>query len=254
MANGWICLNRSLLDHWLWQDKPFSRGQAWIDLLLMTNHDENKFLLGSELIVVGRGEFVTSEIKLMERWGWSKEKTRKFLNTLIKDGMIEKKTDRRKTTIKIVNYGKFNDMQTREKPQKDHKKTTDRPQTDTNNKENNLNNDKQESEKPTLAPVKPFRHPTGEYNNVFLSNEEAAKLVQEFGEEIVKREIESLSNHLATKKNSYKDDAHYATLRKWIREDKEKPKTPKSKAQDFPQRTYTDDEYHEMEMRKLRKG
>lgn len=28
----------------------------------------------------------------------------------------------------------------------------------------------------------------------------------------------------------------------------------KNKAQDFPQRTYTDDEYHEMEMRKLRKG
>lgn len=253
MANGWICLNRSLLDHWLWQDKPFSRGQAWIDLLLMTNHDENKFLLGSELIVVGRGEFVTSEIKLMERWGWSKEKTRKFLNTLVKDGMIEKKTDRRKTTIKIVNYGKFNDMQTREKPQKDHQKTTDRPQTDTNNNELTINNNYNKREEPELAPVKPFRHPIGEYNNVFLSNEEAAKLVQEFGEEIVKKEIESLSNHLATKKNSYKDDAHYATLRKWIREDKEKPKTTKSKAQDFPQRTYTDDEYHEMEMKKLRR-
>ena len=241
MANGWICLNRSLLDHWLWQDKPFSRGQAWIDLLLMTNHDENKFLLGSELIVVGRGEFVTSEIKLMERWGWSKEKTRKFLNTLVKDGMIEKKTDRRKTTIKIVNYGKFNDMQTREKPQKDHRQTTDRPQTDTNNNELTINNNYNKREEPELAPVKPFRHPIGEYNNVFLSNEEAAKLVQEFGEEIVKKEIESLSNHLATKKNSYKDDAHYATLRKWIREDKEKPKQTKSKAQDFPQRTYTDD-------------
>lgn len=235
MANGWICLNRSLLDHWLWQDKPFSRGQAWIDLLLMTNHDENKFLLGSELIVVGRGEFVTSEIKLMERWGWSKEKTRKFLNTLVKDGMIEKKTDRRKTTIKIVNYGKFNDMQTREKPQKDHRQTTDRPQTDTNNKENNLNNENNIKNSRFAPPsLEEIRNYCSEKN--YHVDPEAFRSFYE-------------SNGWKVGKNPMKN--WKAAVLTWEKRDK---KEIKPKAQDFPQRTYTDDEYHEMEMRKLRKG
>ena len=252
MEKGWICLNRSLLEHWLWQDKPFSRGQAWIDLLLMTNHDENKFFLGSELIVVGRGEFVTSEVKLMERWGWSKEKTRKFLNMLVKDGMIDKKTDRKKTTIKIVNYGKFNDLQTKEKPQKDHRETTERPQRDTNNNDNNVNNDKQEREEPELAPIKTFRFKTGRWENVLLSNDEAAKLTKEFGEAEARKMIDKLSDELATKENRYRQDGHYALICKWLREDKDKPQyKPKQKQADAENRTYTDAGDLAMERKKL---
>jgi len=48
-------------------ENPFDKRSAWIDLLMMANHQENKFLLGSELIEIQRGSFVTSELKLMER-------------------------------------------------------------------------------------------------------------------------------------------------------------------------------------------
>ena len=140
MAQGWISIHRQLQSHWLWEDKPFSRGQAWVDILMLANHDDNKFLLGNELVEVKCGSFITSELKLMERWGWSKAKVRSFLQLLEKDQMIVKKTDRKKTTITVENYGFFQDAQTTKRPQKNRKKTTKEPQKDTNNNVNNDNN------------------------------------------------------------------------------------------------------------------
>ena len=142
MANiGWICLGRQIMDSWLWEDKPFAYGQAWTDMLLMANHERNRFPLGSEIITLQRGEFVTSELKLMARWGWSKTRVRRFLQLLENDGMIIKKTDRKKTTLTIVNYSKFQDLKTDSRPIKDQMKTDSRPIKDTNNNDNNVNND-----------------------------------------------------------------------------------------------------------------
>ena len=139
---GWVKLHRKIQDHWLWQDKPFDKRSAWIDMLLMANHDDNKFLLGNVLVEVQRGSFITSELKLMERWGWSKTKVRSFLEVLQKDKMIIKKSDKKKTAIIIEKYSDYQDSKTTERPQKDHKKTTERPQKDTNKNDKNDKNDK----------------------------------------------------------------------------------------------------------------
>ena len=138
---GWISLHRKIQEHWLWNDKPFSKGQAWIDLLLLANHSDNKFLLGNELVEVKAGSFITSELKLMERWGWGKSKTRAFLDMLQKDEMIVKKSDRKKTTITIINYSDYTNFKTTARPSADRKQTTARPSADTNNNDNNENND-----------------------------------------------------------------------------------------------------------------
>ncbi len=138
---GWISLHRKIQEHWLWADKPFSKGQAWIDLLLLANHSDNKFLLGNELVEVKAGSFITSEVKLMERWGWGKSKTRAFLDMLQKDSMIVKESDRKKTTITIVNYGDYTNLKTTDRPQTDRKQTDNRLIADTNNNDNNDNNE-----------------------------------------------------------------------------------------------------------------
>ena len=66
MKNGWIALHRKIQSHWLWEDKPFSNGQAWIDLLMLANHTEKKVLIGKELVSVPPGSFITSEPKLAD--------------------------------------------------------------------------------------------------------------------------------------------------------------------------------------------
>ena len=146
MSTGWIKLNRSIQENWLWEEKPFDKKSAWIDLLLMANHKNNKFPLGNEIIEVEQGSFVTSEIKLMNRWGWSKTKLRNFLKLLESEKMITKVVDRKKTTISIVNYkvyqGSEDQEKTTEKPQEDQEKTIEKPQEDTNKNDNNEKNDK----------------------------------------------------------------------------------------------------------------
>lgn len=106
---GWIKVYRDLENHWLWEDKPFSRGQAFINLLMMANHQDNKILFNGDLIEVKRGQRITSLRKLSEEWGWSTKKTKKFLELLEKDNMVTVKTDNKKTLVTIVNYGVYQD-------------------------------------------------------------------------------------------------------------------------------------------------
>ena len=140
-SRGWISLHRRIQDHWLWDDKPFSKGQAWIDLLMMANYKENKFLLGNELIEVEEGSFITSEVKLSTRWGWSRTKVRGFLKLLEDDYMIVKKTDNKKTTLTIVNYTDYQIQETAEEHQKNIRKTSKEQRKNTTNKENKDNKD-----------------------------------------------------------------------------------------------------------------
>ena len=119
---GWICLNRKITEHWLWKDKPFSKGQAWLDLLLRASHKGTKFLLGNELISLEPGQFITSEVKLSEAWGWSRHKTRDFLILLETDQMIVRKTDNRRTAITIVKWGVYQNPATAEDTAKGQRK------------------------------------------------------------------------------------------------------------------------------------
>lgn len=133
-------MHRKVLDHPLYKEKrTFSKFEAWVDLLLLANHKNNKFILGNELIEVEKGSFVTSEMKLMERWGWGKSKLRGFLDMLEKDEMIVKKSDRKKTTITICNYCVYQGSEIKNRPQADREQTDNRLITDTNNNDNNVN-------------------------------------------------------------------------------------------------------------------
>lgn len=202
MESGWIKLYRKITEHWIWEDKPFSKGQAWIDMLMLANHEGGRFLIGNELIEVKRGSFVTSELKLMNRWGWSKSKVRAFLTLLENESMIVKNTDHKKTVITIVNYSDYQDSKTIERPQKDHGETAKRPQKDTNN--NNKNN-KNEKNKEIYIQYAEF---------VKMTEEEYNKLVAKYGEKKVKRMIEVLDNYKGATGRKYKSD--YRAILNWV--------------------------------------
>ncbi|HCL03103.1 MAG TPA: hypothetical protein DHW61_11970 [Lachnoclostridium phytofermentans] len=139
-SKGWISLQRKIQDCWIWKEKPFSKGQAWIDMLLLANHSDNEFLLGNELMNVQRGSFITSEVKLSDRWGWSRTKVRAFLELLVNQKMIDKKSDNKKTTLTIVKYSDYQNIETAKEQQKNSEKTSKKHQKNTNNNDNNDNN------------------------------------------------------------------------------------------------------------------
>ena len=127
MASGWIKLHRQIQDCWIWDNsEPFSRGQAWIDLLMLANHEDHKTMFDGQLITVPKGSRITSIRKLAERWGWGRDKTMKFLNTLQADKMIEKTADTRKTVITIVNYGKYQSNEDEQRTPSGHSADTER--------------------------------------------------------------------------------------------------------------------------------
>ena len=105
--SGWISIHRKITDNWVWKEKPFSKGQAWIDILMMVNHENKKILLGNELIEVERGSRITSIRQLCDRWGWSNTKVKNFLNLLEEDKMLVVKSDSKKTTLTVVNYNDY---------------------------------------------------------------------------------------------------------------------------------------------------
>lgn len=107
---GWISLHRQLQDHWLWKDsEPFDKRSAWVDLLLLANHDDAKIPYKGKIVTCRRGEVNRSILWLADRWGWSRNKVRRFLELLKSDNMIELSTTTHETTITIVNYSFFQD-------------------------------------------------------------------------------------------------------------------------------------------------
>lgn len=114
MDEGWIKLHRAIRKNWIWED-PL-KLKWWLDILLQANHQERKILIGNEIVLIERGSFHTSTIKLSERWKVDRKTVKKFLELLQKDNMITLKTSKKGTTLKISNY---KDYQAFSEPQKD---------------------------------------------------------------------------------------------------------------------------------------
>lgn len=103
--NGWIKLHRQIRDNWIWEDAEMLR--AWLDILLMVNHEDKKIYFNGELITIKRGEKLTSILKLSDRWGWSRNRVRHFLDLLEGDGMCTTIRTTNGTTLKVSNYKEY---------------------------------------------------------------------------------------------------------------------------------------------------
>lgn len=103
LDRGYIRLYRDVREHWIWSDPEYFR--AWIDLIMMTNHEDKKILFNGELITIRRGTFITSIRKLAARWQWSRGRVARFMDTLERDSMIATKRDTQKTLVTLMNYG-----------------------------------------------------------------------------------------------------------------------------------------------------
>lgn len=103
---GWIKIFRAIYDDELWQiEQAFDFRSAWIDLLLMANHEDKDIIIGTQPLTVKRGQKFTSIRKLAVRWGWSEKKTARFLSLLESTGKIYKDATHNGTLLTIVKYG-----------------------------------------------------------------------------------------------------------------------------------------------------
>ena len=102
---GWIKLQRTIEDNWVYNQKPFDKCHAWIDLLLLAEHKTHKKMWRGSMTDFKRGDVCMSIERLAERWGWSRKKVRHFLEQLEGDEMVHLNAHQTRTTITLVNYG-----------------------------------------------------------------------------------------------------------------------------------------------------
>jgi hypothetical protein len=195
---GWVKVHRDITKHYLWDDKPYSKGQAWIDILLMVNHSDNKTMIGNEVILVDRGSRITSEVKLSKRWGWGRKKVRSFLKALEHDNMLTKKSTTKYTMLTVVNWALHQDKVTTEEHQKNNEGTTKEHQGNTNKNVKKVKNEKKST--------------YGAYKNIKLKKVEYDKLQDEFGN--ADELIEHLDQYIEMKGTKYK--SHYMVIRNWV--------------------------------------
>ena len=112
MYKGGIFLLRKLRDNPLWQDKPFSKGQAWVDMLLQANHKDTEVFYKDNVYPIKRGQFIRTERDLASDWGWSRSRVTRFLLLLKKCSMIVTKTEPKANLITILNYNELQKVRT----------------------------------------------------------------------------------------------------------------------------------------------
>lgn len=113
MDNGFIPLYRRIFEHPLWcEDRPYSRFEAWIDLLQSARFEDTttKKIINGKVICWNRGQLPISISYLEKRWNWTPKRVRVFLKMLENEGMITKGIAKGNPTtiLTVCNYEYYN--------------------------------------------------------------------------------------------------------------------------------------------------
>lgn len=104
--SGYIKYWRSSFDSPLYYAEPFTKWQAWTDLLLLANYQDRVVYIRQQAVAVKRGQVLAGEQFLADRWKWSRGKVRRFLSYLESKTVqqIVQQKSNLITIISIVNY------------------------------------------------------------------------------------------------------------------------------------------------------
>ena len=108
---AFIYLDRDIANHPLWTDRPFARGQAWVDLILLARFAPSQAYIRGMRIDLERGELAMSQELLAERWGWSRGKVARFLDDMQSNSEIERRQYNRIDIISVCNYNQYQSKQ-----------------------------------------------------------------------------------------------------------------------------------------------
>jgi len=123
-----------LADSDLWLSETFTKGQAWVDLILLANHEQHLLNIRGNDVVIERGQVGWSEDALAKRWRWSRSRVTRFKQWLKRYNRIDIRNNNVLGVITILNY---NDYQQNE-PQNEQQtiQQTSRRQYTNNNEDN----------------------------------------------------------------------------------------------------------------------
>ena len=196
MNDGWAKVHRSLINSDFWLSESFTRGQSWVDLILLANHCPGFIYVRGNKIDLDRGDVGWSKLSLSKRWKWSRGKVGSFIKSLQSEGMISIKQDNRiSTVLSILNYDKYQSIG-QQTIQQTGQQNGNRP--DTNKNEKNEKNEKK-----------------GNVTSILLTKNQLESLTSQFPKANVKLELRKANDYIKAEgviKNDY-----LAWFRNWLR-------------------------------------
>ena len=153
-TTGYVSLQRSIMNsdiYPLQKKRPFTRSEAWIDMILLAEYEDNG--------VLKRGQFNHSNRYLGKRWKWDKMKVYRFFKKLQKEQRIairidtptdtpsdtasDTAIDTPQTIVSILKYNNLQGLRKKSDTASDTQPDTlPDTQSDTNNNVNKINNRK----------------------------------------------------------------------------------------------------------------
>jgi DNA-directed RNA polymerase subunit RPC12/RpoP/DNA-binding transcriptional regulator YhcF (GntR family) len=146
MSNqGFIKLDRGIVDHWVFQKDPELRIFVYLINLAKYSNNQKPVVIGKQQRVLDRGEFISSIGKIAEKLDLKHNQVRRVLDLFKNCDMIKKTAGRGKNipyVAKIVNYDKYQGIYTIKEQSKHNQSTFKMQHTNNYNNYNNGYNEK----------------------------------------------------------------------------------------------------------------
>ena len=104
MISGWVKIHRQIMENPMWESEPFTRSQAWIDMVMLANHSPGHIRVRGNIVNLSRGQLGWSRPALALRWEWSRGKVARFMQTLENEQQIVQQKSFITSVITITNY------------------------------------------------------------------------------------------------------------------------------------------------------
>ena len=104
-TEGFICLSRGIVAHWIWSNPVLF--QRWVWMILSANYDDREVSFCYHRIMLHRGQLAVNLSYLSKIWHVSSQATHKFLVKLEDSGMVTRTVDDKVTVITICNYDRY---------------------------------------------------------------------------------------------------------------------------------------------------
>jgi len=116
-VKNWFRLNRSIFDNELWLIEPFDKCRAWIDMIGNANYEDGSIFIRGNEVKVKRGQLAWGERFMANRWKWSRNKVRGYMQYLSKRQQIVPQNNNVISLYTIVNYEKYQSERIKKVPQ-----------------------------------------------------------------------------------------------------------------------------------------